>query len=39
MISTHASLAGRDLMDAAQRCFPRLFQPTRPLRDATGGRA
>ena len=37
LISTHASLAGRDGVDYTGKTKDALFQPTRPLRDATDG--
>ena len=39
MISTHAPLAGRDYADGNGNIKPLKFQPTRPLRGATRGRA
>ena len=35
MISTHAPLAGRDLLLSVRKLHLRGFQPTRPLRGAT----
>ncbi len=37
-ISTHAPLAGRDLLELDKRTRKKVFQPTRPLRGATGTR-
>ena len=39
MISTHAPLAGRDLVDLHRLGYAISFQPTRPLRGATDGLA
>ena len=36
-ISTHAPLAGRDALVNDIAPFDKIFQPTRPLRGATGG--